>query len=182
MVYVYGHYYLRYAFVYLARVFGRSGAFLPSPFPLLTSLVFVLSTPAHALPSHFADKVEAALTCRSEWSTDWWRSYFRQHLNAPVRVWGEAEWFNGQSAELAGNRAQELFVNVPESGALMVGALINSPAASVRKNIEEKMGIRFVEIPGPYPRFLSQFGSVLVHVSAEQSKWYCARWNLGNRP
>ncbi|WP_156938967.1 hypothetical protein [Deefgea rivuli] len=145
-------------------------------------LAGLLATPAYALPSHFSDKVEAALACRSEWSTIWWRSYFRLHLEAPIRVWGEAEWFNGKNAELAGNRAQEVFVNTPESGALMVGVLINSPVATVRKNIETRMGFSFVELPGPYPRYLSQFGSVLVRVSEEQTKWYCARWNLGNRP
>lgn len=135
-----------------------------------------------ALPSHFGDKVEAALACRSEWSTAWWRSYFRQYLDAPIRVWGEAEWFSGKNAELAGNRAQEVFVNTPESSALMVGVLINSPVETVKKNISTRLGITFVELPGPYPRYLSKFGSVLVRVSEEQTKWYCARWNLGNRP
>ena len=141
-----------------------------------------LCAPVYALPSHFGDKVEAALACHSEWSTQWWRSYFRLHLDAPIRVWGEAEWFKGKNAQLAGNRAKEVFVNTPESGALMVGVLIESPVETVRKNIESRMGFRFVAIPGPYPRYLSQFGSVLGPVSEKQTKWYCARWNLGNRP
>ena len=43
--------------------------------------------PAHAagIPSHFADRMEAALTCRSEWSPDYWRDYFREHLGQPLR-------------------------------------------------------------------------------------------------
>ncbi|WP_297577153.1 hypothetical protein [uncultured Deefgea sp.] len=145
-------------------------------------VAFLHSAPTWALPSHFSDKVEAALACRSEWSTQWWHSYFQLHLDAPIRVWGEAQWYAGKNAQLAGNTAQEVFVNTPESGALMVGVLINSPVATVRKNIEERLGMRFVELAGPYPRFLSQLGSVLVPTSAEQTKWYCARWNLGNRP
>ncbi|WP_373974895.1 hypothetical protein NT239_14875 [Chitinibacter sp. SCUT-21] len=147
----------------------------------LTVVFFMVHAQA-AVPSHFGDKVENALACRSEWSTDYWRSYFRQYLQAPIRTWGEAEWFLAQDAELAGNRTEEVFVNVPESGALMVGALINKPLADVKKNIEDKMGFGFVQLAGPYPRWLSKFGSVLVEVGPEQTKWYCARWHLGNRP
>lgn len=135
-----------------------------------------------AIPSHFGDKVENALACRSEWSTDFWRNYFRQYLQQPIRVWGEAEWFNAQKTELAGNPVDEVFVNVPSSGALMVGALIKKPLADVRKNIESRMGFAFVQLSGPYSRWLSKFGSVLVEVGPEETKWYCARWHLGNRP
>ncbi|WP_410498884.1 hypothetical protein [Chitinibacter sp. S2-10] len=134
------------------------------------------------LPSHFGDKVENALACRSEWSTDFWRNYFRQYLNQPVRTWGEAEWFDAQKAQLAGNQVEEVFVNLPDSGALMVGAFIKKPLAEVKSNIESRMGFSFVQLAGPYPRWLSKFGSVLVEVGPEETKWYCARWHLGNRP
>ncbi|WP_273432210.1 hypothetical protein [Chitinibacter tainanensis] len=154
----------------------------PILFAALVALCFLVPPAAQALPSHFGDKVENALACRSEWSPAFWRTYFRQHLNAPIRVWGEAEWFGGQQATMAGNQVEEFFVNVPESGALMVGALINKPLEQVKKNVEEKMGFAFVELPGPYPRWLSKFGSVLVASGPEQTKWYCARWHLGNRP
>ncbi|QLG88229.1 hypothetical protein HQ393_08180 [Chitinibacter bivalviorum] len=150
---------------------------------LLGSLVaFFMPAVSAALPSHFGDKVENALVCRSEWSTEFWRNYFRQYLNQPVRTWGEAEWFNAQKADLAGNPAEEVFVNLPDSGALMVGALIKKPLAEVKKNIETRLGVSFVALAGPYPRWLSKFGSVLVEVGPEETKWYCARWNLGNRP
>ena len=88
-------------------------------------------------------------------------------------------------AELAGNAIKEAFVNVPESAALVVGVLIPAPVADVRKKIQDKLGMAFVELPGPYPRYLSKTGSVLVGVTdpqKPQTKWYCARWNLGNRP
>lgn len=141
--------------------------------------------PAAGLPSHFSDKVEAALACRSEWSPAYWRDYFQTYLGKPLRVWGEAEWYKADGAELAGNQVKEAFVNTQESGALMVGVLIHAPVADVRKKIQEKLGMAFVELPGPYPRFLSKTGSVLVGVAdpqKPQTKWYCARWNLGNRP
>ncbi|QLG90090.1 hypothetical protein HQ393_17410 (plasmid) [Chitinibacter bivalviorum] len=83
---------------------------------------------------------------------------------------------------MAGNPAEEVFVNLPDSGALMVGALIKKPLAEVKKNIETRLGVSFVALAGPYPRWLSKFGSVLVEVGPEETKWYCARWNLGNRP
>ncbi|GLS03623.1 hypothetical protein GCM10007860_07680 [Chitiniphilus shinanonensis] len=134
------------------------------------------------VPTHFGDRMEAALTCRSEFSTAHWRDYFRTYLGTPLRTWGEAEWFDAQNAVLAGNAAREVFVNLPESGALMVGALIPSPVADVRRNIEQRLSIRFEPLPGPYPRYLSKFGSVLVGLPNRQTKWYCARWHLGNRP
>ncbi|WP_157670003.1 hypothetical protein [Chitinibacter sp. GC72] len=146
------------------------------------TVAFFIPTTYAAVPSHFGDKVENALACRSEWSTDYWRSYFRQYLQQPIRTWGEAEWFDAQKADLAGNQTEEVFVNVPESGALMVGALIKKPLSDVKKNIESRMGFAFVQLAGPYPRWLSKFGSVLVEVGPEETKWYCARWHLGNRP
>ncbi len=140
---------------------------------------------AAAVPSHFSEKMEAALTCRSEWSPDYWRAYFAQYLGQPLRQWGEAEWYKAEGAELAGNQVKEVFVNLPESAALMVGVLIDAPVADVRKKIEAKLGVAFAELPGPYPRYLSKTGSVLVGLADPEkpkTKWYCARWNLGNRP
>lgn len=153
-------------------------------------LIFLLllifgTTHAAGVPSHFADKMEAALACRSEWSTAYWRAYFREYLSQPLRTWGEAEWFKAEGSELAGNQVVEAFVNLPESAALMVGVLIEAPVADVRKKVEEKLGIIFVELAGPYPRYLSKAGSVLVGIDSKdkpQTKWYCAKWNLGNRP
>ncbi|MCX7206695.1 MAG: hypothetical protein NT086_12080 [Proteobacteria bacterium] len=152
---------------------------------LVLTLLLSTALPAAAagkLPTHFGDKMEAALSCRSEWSNDWWRSYFRQYLGDPLRVWGEAEWFEAQNASLGGNTVSEVFVSLPSSGALMVGALIPNQIETVRKNIEASMGFVFVPLAGSYPRYLSKFGSVLVGLPNDQTKWYCARWNLGNRP
>ncbi|WP_139799023.1 hypothetical protein [Andreprevotia lacus] len=144
---------------------------------------FVLA-PAHAakIPSHFSDQLEAALSCRSEWSPAYWHSYFGTYLGAPLRRWGNADWYDAQGAELAGNATTEVFVNDDASTALMVGALIPAKVEGVRQQIEQRLGYAFVALPGPYPRYLSKFGSVLVGLSNEQTKWYCARWNLGNRP
>jgi len=153
--------------------------------PLQLLILFCLASPVFAagqLPTHFGDKMEAALSCRSEWSNDWWRSYFRQYLGDPLRVWGEAEWFEAQNAKLGDNTVSEVFVSLPTSGALMVGALIPDQIETVRKKIEASMGFAFVPLAGSYPRYLSKFGSVLVGLPNDQTKWYCARWNLGNRP
>ncbi|XZG69963.1 hypothetical protein ACTSKR_15160 [Chitinibacteraceae bacterium HSL-7] len=141
-----------------------------------------LAASAAALPSHFGDQVEAALTCRSEFSTVYWQDYFRQYLKAPLRTWGDADWFDAQGALLGGVPAKEVFAGVRSSGALMVGALFEQSVDKVRPQIEQTMGITFTELPGPYPRFLSPFGSVLVGTTDQQTKWYCARWHLGNRP
>lgn len=148
-------------------------------------LLAVAPTHAAGIPSHFADRMEAALTCRSEWSPDYWRDYFREHLGQPLRDWGEALWYKADGAELAGSPVKEAFVNRPGAGALMVGVLIDAPVTEVRKKVEERLGIAFVELAGLYPRYLSRSGSVLVGVADAQqpkTKWYCARWDLGNRP
>ncbi|UXY16378.1 hypothetical protein N8I74_04985 [Chitiniphilus purpureus] len=153
-----------------------------SRIPLLLSLVCCALPATAAVPTHFGEQMEAALTCRSEVSAGYWQDYFRRHLGTPLRRWGEADWFDSQKAVLAGNPTHEVFAGVPESGARMVGALIPAPAETVRRNIETRLSIRFVALPGPYPRYLSAFGSVLVEQPDRQTKWYCARWHLGNRP
>lgn len=138
-----------------------------------------------AIPSHFSDRMEAALMCRVEWSAEYWRSYFSTYLGPALRTWGEAEWYKAEGAELAGNQIKEAFTSLPESTALMVGVLIEAPVDDVRKKIETRQGVTFTELAGPYPRFLSKSGSVLVGLGdpqKPQTKWYCARWNLGNRP
>ncbi|WP_283147778.1 hypothetical protein [Silvimonas soli] len=152
---------------------------------LMAAISFACATHlvnAAGLPSHFGEQMEAALSCHSEWSTSWWRAYFRNYLGKPLRTWGDAEWFDAKNAQLAGNTASEVFVNLPESGALMVGVLIPSPVDTVRKQLEATLNTQFVPLAGPYPRYLSKFGSVLVGLSNKQTKWYCARWSLGNRP
>lgn len=155
------------------------------PKRLLFLLLLGMLGRVEAVPSHFSDKMENALACRSEWSAAYWRAYLNQHLGASVRNWGGAEWYKAEGAELAGNQVKEVFLNLPDTEALMVGALIEAPVAEVRKKIEAKLGLSFVELPGPYPRYLSRSGSMLIGLAdpqKPQSKWYCARWNLGNRP
>lgn len=154
---------------------------------LLLFFVLLCGVQGHALavPSHFSDKMESALTCRSEWSADYWRAYLNQHFGAALRNWGGAQWYKAEGAELAGNQIKEVFINLPDTSALMVGVLIEKPVADVRKQIEAKLGISFIELPGPYPRYLSRSGSMLIGLDdpqKPQTKWYCARWNLGNRP
>lgn len=152
---------------------------------LALALMACAAACAAAIPNHFADRMEAALTCRGEWSADYWHAYFSTYLGAPLRDWGEARWYNAEGAELAGNPIKEVFINLPASTAMIVGVLIEVPIADVRKKLEERLGMTFVELPGPYPRFLSRGGSVLVGLAdpeKPQTKWYCARWNLGNRP
>lgn len=169
----------------VAGLFTRKGQRARVRWPLsLCALLLAVSVQAK-IPSHFSDQMEAQLSCRGEWSTDFWRSYFRQYLGKPLRVWGEAEWFDAEKTQLAGNQTLEVWVELPESGVRMVGALVKGKVDDVRKNIEQRLGYTFVELPGPYPRYLSKTGSVLVPVtgtSEEQVKWYCARWHLGNRP
>lgn len=152
---------------------------------VMLSVLLFKPAQAASVPSHFSEKMEAALTCRSEWSPSYWQSYFKQYLGEPLRQWGDADWYRAEGAELAGNQIKEAFVNTAESSALMVGVLIATPVDDVRKKIETKLGMAFTEIVGDYPRFISKTGSVLVGIGSgdkAQTKWYCARWNLGNRP
>lgn len=136
-----------------------------------------------AVPTHFGDKMEAALLCRDEWSTAYWQAYLREHFKLPLRVWGDAEWFGVEGGELAGAPVLEVFVNQTEATALMVGAYLDAPLDKVKTSIETKRGVQFYPIA--QGRFISRAGSVLVPVpdgEEGKTKWYCARWNLGNRP
>ncbi|MFC4160836.1 hypothetical protein [Chitinimonas lacunae] len=139
--------------------------------------------PCAALPVDFGDKVTAALLCRSEWSTDFWHGYFSLHLQKSLRDWGEARWWDGQGAQLGGVTAKEVFTNLPESQALMVGILIEQPVEEVRRIVEQNLLVTFhpvLTVDGT--RYMNDSASVMVGLTNQQTKWYCARWNLGNRP
>lgn len=162
--------------------------FFPCPLnrALLTLLLpCVMAPPAAAvgIPSDFSDKVEAALLCRSEWSPAFWQAYLQQHIGPPLRNWGGADWYKSLNTPLGGVTSSEVFVNSPDSTALIVGALLPQQIESVRKQLEENLKVSFREIRTvDGVRYLSSSGSVLVGLSNGQSKWYCARWQLGNRP
>lgn len=151
---------------------------------LLAGLCGLFGLPASALPTDFVDRVEAALLCRSDWSTAFWQDYFNRTLQTPLRDWGEARWWNAQGAKLGGVTAQEVFTNLDTSSALMVGILIQQPLDEVRKTVEATTGTRFSPVStADGIRYVSATASVLAGVSDQQStKWYCARWNMGNRP
>jgi len=138
--------------------------------------------PAAALPTDFNDKVEAALLCRSEWSTTFWQDYFTKHLQASVRDWGEARWWNSQNAQLGGVPSTEVFLNLDDSRALMIGALLEQPVESAKKTLEERYRLQFKPIQtADGVRYVSDTLSVLVGTTDQKTKWYCAKWNMGNR-
>ncbi|QDQ27304.1 hypothetical protein FNU76_13535 [Chitinimonas arctica] len=140
------------------------------------------SSVAFALPTDFSDKLEAALLCRSEWSTSFWNDYFNTHLQTSLRDWGEARWWNSQGAQLGGAVTLEVFANLDESRALMVGALIPQPVESVRQTLEQNLKLSFRPVQTPTGlRYVSDTLSVLVETTNQQTKWYCAKWSLGNR-
>lgn len=145
-----------------------------------SGLLFAL--PAQALPIDFNDKVEAALLCRSDWSTAWWHDYFNTHLQASIRDWGEARWWDSQDARLGGANSIEMFANIDTSRALMVGTLIDQPVEEVKKVIEDTLKVQFKPVQTIYGlRYMTDTLSVLVGLDNQQTKWYCARWNMGNR-
>ncbi len=138
---------------------------------------------AVGLPTDFSDKVEAALLCRSEWSTSWWQYYFNANLGPPLRSWGNADWYKSLNAQLGGVTSSEVFVNSNDSTALFVGAILPSKVEEARKQIEEALKISFSEVNAEDGvRYMTRTGSVLVGLTNNQTKWYCARWQLGNRP
>ncbi|WP_374348329.1 hypothetical protein [Chitinimonas sp.] len=146
-------------------------------------LAAALSPPAQALPIDFSDKVENALLCRSEWSTAYWQAYFDKALQKPLRDWGEARWWSAQGAQLGGVSATELFINIGDGRALMIGALISQPIEQARPAIEARLRTSFKPIQAADgTRYINDTLSVLAPTSDGQTKWYCARWNLGNRP
>jgi hypothetical protein len=139
--------------------------------------------PAMALPIDFSDKVESALLCRSEWSSSYWQDYFNKAFNQPVRDWGEARWWTAQGAQLGGVSAVEVFTDLGGGRVLMVGALINQPVEQTRPAIENQMHVSFKPVvTAEGTRYVSDTLSVLVPTVDGQTKWYCAKWNLGNRP
>jgi hypothetical protein len=142
----------------------------------------LFAPPAQALPIDFNDKVEAALLCRSDWSTAWWHDYFNTHLQASIRDWGEARWWDSQDARLGGANSIEMFANIDTSRALMVGTLIDQPVEEVKKVIEDTLKVQFKPVQTIYGlRYMTDTLSVLVGLDNQQTKWYCARWNMGNR-
>ncbi|WP_269533753.1 hypothetical protein [Chitinimonas sp. BJYL2] len=142
----------------------------------------LLAAQVHALPTDFNDKVESALLCRSDWSTTFWHEYFNKHLQASIRDWGEARWWNSQGAQLGGAATLEVFTNIDESRALMIGALITQPVESTKQQIERTLGVTFRPInTADGVRYITDTMSVLVGTTNQQTKWYCARWNMGNR-
>ncbi|WP_460535880.1 hypothetical protein [Chitinimonas naiadis] len=142
----------------------------------------LLALPAQALPTDFNDKVEAALLCRSEWSNEFWQDYFNRNLQASIRDWGEARWWSSQGAQLGGAASIEVFTNIDDSRALMVGALLTQPVESVKKTLEDRFKLVFKPIQtADGVRYVSDTLSVLVGTTNQQTKWYCARWNMGNR-
>ena len=151
-------------------------------YTLLLGLVFVGPT-AQALPIDFGDKVEAALLCRSDWATGYWINYFNTYLQKPLRDWGEARWWDTQGATLGGVATQEIFTNIGDGRVLMIGVLIPQPIENVRPQIEQNFHISFKPVKTETgERFVTDTLSVLVPTSNGQTKWYCAKWNMGNRP
>ncbi len=150
----------------------------------LMGLLWVAAHGCYALPTDFGDKVEAALLCRSEGSTSYWQAYFSKHLQKPLRDWGQARWWNSQGANLGGVNTTEVFMNLDSSVALMVGVLIPQPVEDARKTIQQNTGAHFDPVSTPDGvRYVSADASVLVGLADKQNtKWYCARWSLGNRP
>lgn len=150
--------------------------------PVLLCCSFAMAG-ATGLPTDFSDKVESALLCRSEWSTSWWQYYFNANLGPPLRSWGNADWYKSLNAQLGGVTSSEVFVNSTDSTALFVGAILPSKVEEARKQIEEALKISFSEVKADDGvRYITRTGSVLVGLTNNQTKWYCARWQLGNRP
>lgn len=145
---------------------------------------FICPQTAHALPSDFNDKLEATLLCRADWSTVYWQDYLSKHLQKPVRDWGEARWWNSQGATFGGIPSTEIFLNLDTSRALMLGVLLPQPVEAVRKALQTAYGVRFEPVTvADGVRYVSAEASVLVGLADKQNtKWYCAKWNLGNRP
>lgn len=154
----------------------------PSKVAAILALLLQVA-PASALPLDFSDKLTAALLCRSDWSTDFWQGYLSQHLQTPIRDWGEARWWDGQGAQIGGAPVKEVFTNLPTSTALMVGVLIEQPIEAVKKTVEQTLLVTFRPVTtADGVRYMTDAASVMVEQTNQQTKWYCARWNLGNRP
>ncbi|PHV12193.1 hypothetical protein [Chitinimonas sp. BJB300] len=141
-----------------------------------------LAGQAYALPIDFNDKVEAALLCRSDWSTVFWHDYFNRNLQTSIRDWGEARWWGSQNARLGGANTIEMFANLDTSSALMIGTLIDQPVEEVKRVVEETLKVEFKPVQTLYGlRYVTDTLSVLTGLSNQKTKWYCARWNMGNR-
>jgi hypothetical protein len=143
----------------------------------------LLAGVAQALPIDFSDKLENALLCRSEWGNAFWQDYLNKALNKSVRDWGEARWWTAQGANVGGVTAVEVFTNIGDDRVLMIGALIGQPVDQVKSTIEKQMHVTFKPVQAADgTRYVTDTLSVLAPTTDGQTKWYCAKWNLGNRP
>jgi hypothetical protein len=150
---------------------------------LLTLTLLCLASTVHALPIDFSDRVENALLCRSEWGTAYWQTYFNKALSTPLREWGDARWWSAQGAQLGGVTATEVFTNIGDDRVLMLGALIAQPVDQVKQTVEKTLGVQFKPVQtADGVRYVNDSLSVLVATTNGQTKWYCAKWNTGNRP
>jgi hypothetical protein len=146
-------------------------------------LASLLAGRVQALPIDFSDKLENALLCRSEWSTAFWQDYFTKSLNQPLRDWGEARWWSAQGANVGGVSAVEAFLNSGDGRALMIGVLVAQPVDQAKSAIEKRMHVTFKPVQAADgTRYVTDTLSVLAPTTDGQTKWYCAKWNLGNRP
>jgi len=146
-------------------------------------ILLLIENGAYALPIDFSDRVENALLCRSEWGTAFWEGYFNKSLSKPVRDWGDARWWTAQGARLGGVTATEVFINIGDDRVLMLGALISQPVEQVKQTVEKTLGTRFQPVQAADGvRYVNDSLSVLVGTTDGQTKWYCAKWNTGNKP
>lgn len=137
---------------------------------------------AHAVPTDFNDKVEAALLCRSEWDTGYWTAYFSKHLPASLRDWGDARWWDAQGAKLGGAQTLEVFANLDTSRTLIVGALIDQRVEDAKRTIEQNLHVTFRPVNTPTgTQYVTDTLSVLLETTNQKTKWFCAKWNMGNR-
>lgn len=145
--------------------------------------VMLFSPCARAVPIDFSDKLENGLLCRSQWSTDYWQAYFNKALNKPLRDWGDARWWSAQSAQVGGVSLEEVFTDLGDDRVLMLGALIGQAVEQAKPAIEGRLHVTFKPVKAADgTRYVTDTLSVLVPTVDGKTKWYCAKWNMGNTP
>ncbi|MDA8382719.1 MAG: hypothetical protein M0037_06590 [Betaproteobacteria bacterium] len=145
--------------------------------PAISALTLcVLSPPAHATPTTFGQVVGQAVLCMDAIDAPFFRSYLIKAFHQPYKTQGGAEWFSANTT-LFGMNVTDIFVSIPGSRYVFVGALLASNAQKAARKITAATGVNYLSDGG---QERSPAGGYLISYGSSRSKVFCVtrstRW------
>lgn len=129
------------------------------------------------VPSTFGATIGPALLCLDHLDPFFFWSYLNEFSGPPYKREGGAYWFKIQ-ATLWGAPVSEVLVSDGSSSVVFLAAAVTAKPDTLSGAIRDKAGINHVkEAQVPYSPLSSGLGSKIVY-SGENSKIYCAKYNL----